>query len=332
MAPLAGENRILVAAGLRLLRERPRPGLRALAAITGLPDGVRRAADIGHRLSPRLNAPGRLGAAQLALDLLLAEDDQSAEELARRCDDANLKRQQLSERACQDAYGEAEHQMRNGHAFLVVSGDGWASGVVGIVAARLVDRFGRPACAIAFDGETGRGSLRAPPGIDLAATLRRCGDLLVRSGGHAAAAGLTVEKRHLPALRERLGAAARAALGESPPARPLKVDAELSLGEVDPDLAAELQRFEPFGVANPEPLFGTRGVVLYETRVVGEKHLQVTLKDGDHLVGGIGFGLADRAEHQGGRVRAAYFPELDVWNGATRLRVRLRDLSPEPQE
>jgi len=329
MAPLTDENRILVYAGLQRLKSNPRPGVAALCAQAGLPEGVRRSADVGLRLSPRLNAPGRLGAAQLSLDLLLSEDPAQAAELAQKCEDANKKRQEVQERVMRDALADAEALVRQQHEVLVLGGEGWAPGVVGIVAAKLVERFARPAAVIAFDGDTGRGSLRSINGFDLHAALKGCEDLLVRYGGHAAAAGLTVERKRLPELRARLCAAARAAMGSCDGQREFKLDAELGLHEVDEPLATELRRLEPFGIGNPEPLFGLRGVVLERTRIVGTGHLQVTLRDGDHARDGIGFNLAEGAPDSGSRVRAAFFPELDTFRGVTRVRVRLRDLASE---
>jgi single-stranded-DNA-specific exonuclease len=271
-----------------------------------------------------------LGAAQLSLDLLLAADAVAAEQLARRCDDKNLERQAVQEKVMHAAFSQAEAQVRNGWAFLVVDGEGWPPGVVGIVAGRLVERLGRPAAVIAFEGAIGRGSLRTVPGVDLHAALSRCAELLVRFGGHTAAAGLTVERSQLSTLSDRLCAIARDLLGDGPPRRSLQLDAELGLAEVDPLLAVELRRLEPYGIGNPEPLFGTRGVLLERARVVGQGHLQITLRDGPHACDGIAFNLGDRAAHLGGRVRAAYFPELDTFRGVERLRVRLRDLEPEP--
>jgi single-stranded-DNA-specific exonuclease len=329
MAPLTDENRILVYAGLARLKSNPRPGVAALCAQAGLPEGVRRSADVSLRLSPRLNAPGRLGAAQLSLDLLLCDDRAQADELAQKCEDANKKRQEVQERVMRDALPEAEALVRQKHEVLVLGGEGWAPGVVGIVAAKLVERFARPAAVIAFDGNTGRGSLRSIHGFDLHAALKGCEELLVRYGGHAAAAGLTVEKSRLPELRARLCAAARASSGNFDGSRELKLDAEVGLHEVDEPFATELRRLEPFGIGNPEPLFGLRGVVLERTRIVGVGHLQVTLRDGDHARDGIGFNLAEGAPDSGSRVRAAIFPELDTFRGVTRVRVRLRDLATE---
>jgi len=151
----------------------------------------------------------------------------------------------------------------------------------------------------------------------------------VRYGGHKAAAGLTIESARVPELRARLIAIAREQLGEGPRRRELSVDAEIGLDAIDEPLAEEIRRLEPFGVGNPEPCLGARGVVLERSRVVGERHLQVTLRDGEHARDGIGFGFAEGAPDLGARVRAAFFPELDTFRGVTRVRVRLRDLAPE---
>jgi single-stranded-DNA-specific exonuclease len=227
------------------------------------------------------------------------------------------------------ALAQSEAAARNDHAVIVVAGEGWHPGVVGIVAARLVDRFHRPACVIALDGEVGRASLRSAGGFDLHRGLSACADLLVRFGGHAAAAGLTVEKSKIGELRERLGAEARRAFAEREPGRALELDAEVGLDLIDEPFAVELERLEPYGIGNPEPLFGARDVTLERTRVVGEHHLQVTLRKGDHARDGIGFHLAEGAPAPGVRVRAAFFPEVDTFRGVRRVRVRLRELEVE---
>ena len=149
----------------------------------------------------------------------------------------------------------------------------------------------------------------------------------MRYGGHAAAAGLTIEARHLGDLRTRLSAAARDAFGGDAPAATLGVDAEIALDAVDELLAEEIGRMEPFGIGNPEPVLGARGVTLERTRVVGDNHLQVTLRDGLHARDGIGFCLAERDPGIGARVRAAFIPEVDTFRGVRRVRVRLRDLA-----
>ena len=326
LAPLTDENRILVHHGLQRLRSEPRPGLAALARLAGLDDGVQRASDIGLRLAPRLNAPGRLGDAQPALDLLLAEDAATADVRAAVCEAANVERRQVQERVLAEALLQAEAQA---DGVIVVAGQGWHAGVVGIVAAKLVDRFARPALVIALDGDLGRGSARTVAGFHLHQALRGAEELLVRYGGHAAAAGLTIEARHVGELRARLSAAARATFGDAPPVSDLPVDIEVALDAVDELLAEEVGRMEPFGIGNPEPVLVARGVTLERARVVGERHLQVTLRDGLHARDGIGFWFADRDPGTGARVRAAFVPEVDTFRGVRRVRVRLRDLERE---
>ena len=292
LAPLTDENRILVHHGLARLRESPRPGLAALARLANIEEGAFRTADISLRIAPRLNAPGRLGDAAPALALLLA-DATNADERAAACEAANVERRLVQERVAAEAMQQAEAQP---DGVIVVAGAGWHAGVVGIVAAKLVDRFARPSLVIALDaaGRTGVGSARTVPGFHLHRALHGCADLLVRYGGHAAAAGLTIDAEHLGALRTRMSAAAHEAFGGAPPAATLGVDAEIALDAVDELLAEELGRLEPFGIGNPEPVLGARGITLDRSRVVGENHLQVTLRDGLHARDGIGFWLAAR--------------------------------------
>jgi single-stranded-DNA-specific exonuclease len=328
MAPLTRENRILVAAGMAQMRAGLRPGIAALSSLCKLPDGPRRAADLGQRLGPRLNAPGRLGAATLALELLLAGDASRAAALADACEEQNRRRREIQERVAAEADAEAAAQARSGAEFLVVAGAGWHPGVVGIVAQRIAERHGRPTAVLAIEGDLARGSLRSSGGLHLADALHKASDLLVRFGGHAAAAGLTVETARIPALRSRLTAIARARLGAAAGRPVVRLDAIVGLDAVGEPLVAELARLEPFGVGNPEPLLGVRDVVLQRARVVGDNHLQVTLSDGLHARDGIGFSLADGAPERGATVRASFLPELDTWQGTTRIRLRLRGLHP----
>jgi single-stranded-DNA-specific exonuclease len=201
--------------------------------------------------------------------------------------------------------------------------------VVGIVAARLVDRFARPSLVIALEGATGRGSARSPGRYHLYQALHAVEDLLIRHGGHEAAAGLTIATENVPELRRRLNESFRAATSDTTFTSSLTVDAEVQLDAIDELLAEEVGRMEPFGVGNPEPILAVRGATLERARVVGERHLQVTLRDGLHARDGIGFWLADRDPGSGTRVHAAFVPEVDTWQGRRRLRVRLRDLHPD---
>jgi len=342
LVPLRGENRILTSVGLRRLAAGARPGLAALLAAAGLAGGAEideRA--VAWKLAPRLNAPGRLGDAEPALALLLAEDAASAARWVEQIEIANDERRALQERVVAEAVAEVDAAAAAGAAgdAVVVWGRGWPSGVVGIVAARLVDRYQRPTFVVGVDPATGigRGSARSAGGVDLYRVLERCAPLLVRYGGHAAAAGLTVDEAHLPALREALGEAVRseggavvaAAGGGAATSEPV-ADAQVALGEVDLRLAEELGALAPFGKGNEPPLLVARGLLVCESRRVGDgSHLKLQLEDtaGDRR-GAIGFGLGEQDPGPGARIHVAFVPTASTWRGQRRVELELRGLAP----
>ena len=323
LVPLKDENRILVAAGLRGLAGRRRPALRALCELAKVNEGAATAEDIAFRLAPRLNAAGRLGAAQLALDLLLADKESEVARLAQELDDCNRERQRIQELVWEEALRQAEEQAQA--RVLVVGAPGWHPGVVGIVAARLVDRFLRPAFVVGFQDGLGRGSARTTGGVNVYRILHACRDHLLRFGGHAAAAGLTLAEEAFLAFRE----AACAAAALHPPESDrhcLRADAVVDLAALDMAQAEELQKLGPFGAANPEPLFVVRGVTAAETRVVGENHLQLTLVDAVGSAEAIAFNLATRDPGRGSRVDVLAAADIDSYRGVRRARLRVRHL------
>ena len=327
LVPLVAENRILVAAGLRHLTARKRPGLAALARRAELEDGRITAHDAAFRLTPRLNAAGRLGEAQLALDLLLASEA-DAERLAGELDDQNTERQRVQELVWKEALAMATAQVEeDGAAALVVGAEGWHAGVVGIIAARLVDRFGRPAIAIGFRDGEGRGSARTVPGVNLFDALAACSQHLTKFGGHAGAAGMSVAIANLDAFRAAFVAEAARQLGAVRPSSAVTVDAEVTLRDLDLGFAEELARLAPFGVANREPLFALSGVTASATRVVGKDHLQLTLAHGGAMGEAIAFGFADADPGPGARVDLAATAELDTFRGLTRVRLKVAKLA-----
>jgi single-stranded-DNA-specific exonuclease len=327
VVPLVDENRILVSHGLRALSERKRPGVDALAAVAELEGKRVTAHDVGFRLAPRLNAAGRLGEAQLALDLLLAPDAASAAKLAAELNERNTERQRIQELVWAQALTTAAE--READPAIVVGGEGWHPGVVGIIAARLVDRFARPAVVVGFKGGEGRGSCRTVPGFDLFAALSRSAEHLSRFGGHAAAAGLSVGIDGLDAFRAQFNAAIAAqATGRA--AGPVRVDAVADLGELDLPFAEELARLAPFGAANAEPVFALRGLTAHATRLVGQGHLQLTLGAGGAFAEAIAFGMADRDPGTGAALDLLATAELDTFRGARRTRLKVRQLYPHP--
>ncbi|HET7264898.1 MAG TPA: single-stranded-DNA-specific exonuclease RecJ [bacterium] len=336
VVPLTGDNRRLVAAGLRQMRTAPPLGLRALleeAAISGPVDTWH----IGWQIAPRLNAPGRLGDPRPALDLLLTDDPDEARVLARTLDEANRERQMILDRVLTDAVGQVEGAARSAAgvpAAIVVAGEGWHPGVVGLVAGRLVEAYRRPAVAIALAGAGGRGSARSVRGFDLMRALAECGSRLAAFGGHAMAAGLSIDAAAIPAFRECFARhAAETLAGRAE--EPMAIDAEVALADVTPALVGEIGRLAPFGLGNPSPVLAVRGVRPVARRLIGDgAHLGIGVTDGTTFVDAIGFsmgGWIDVLTLTGAAVDLAFTPEIDSGAGLSaggtgRVRLRLRAL------
>jgi single-stranded-DNA-specific exonuclease len=328
LVPLVEENRILVAAGLREIASLRRPGIAALASVAGIAPGAFAASDISFKLAPRLNAAGRLGDSQLAFDLLLAADSNEAGRLAAALDDLNRERQRIQERIWTEAIALAEHHADD--AALVLGAEGWHPGVVGVVAAKLVEKFQRPAVTIAFEQGQGRGSARTRGGFDLYRALFECREHLVAFGGHAMAAGVSLAWDRLDHFRSAFVSAARTHFAAGPADETVEVDAVATLADLDMLQVEELVRLGPFGNANSEPLIAVRGVVAQSTRVVGVSHLQLTLGHGAFTSNAIAFGMADRDPGRGARLDVIGVAEIDEYRGQRKTRLRLRHLMRSP--
>lgn len=337
LVPLTAENRILTSLGLRRLQARARPGLASLLEVAGVDrDREIDARTISWKLAPRINAPGRLGAAEPSLALLLA-DAETAPARAGVLEEANTRRRALQERVLAEAL---ERVGDDPGPAIVLAGEGWPSGIVGIIAAKLVDRYQRPAFVVGIDPESGigRGSARTAGGIDLyralaeAASTHGCLD---RFGGHAAAAGFTVSRDAVGALTEALGGAcARLAAGSGPIPTQRWFDAEVGLAEVDERLAQELAGLGPFGQANPPPVLVTRNARVTALRRVGDgSHVKLTVED-DRAAsrGAIGFGLGERVGalgiDVGARLDLAFLPTVSTWQGRRSAELELADVVP----
>lgn len=330
VVPLVGENRILVKHGLKLLAESRWPGVRALIAASGLAGKPIRTGHLGYILGPRLNAAGRIGDAVDGLRLLLTDDPAEAALLAHRLEALNAERQQLDQRTLDEALKQVEDRVDAGlESGLVLHGDGWHPGVVGIVASRVVERFGRPTLLIAFDGDIGKGSGRSISRFDLHAALTACGDLLERYGGHQMAAGVTIRRAQLDAFRTRFAEAARAALGPDDLVPEQRVDLEIEPAEATRELEHLARYLEPCGAGNPAPVYGVRGVRFVRRTLVGNGHLKGVLQSGDAELPAIGFHWADRAAGLGdGPVDVAFRLETNEWQGRTTLQARICALAP----
>jgi single-stranded-DNA-specific exonuclease len=330
VVPLVGENRILVKHGLRLLGESNWPGVRALLEACGLAGKELRAGHCGFILGPRLNAAGRVADAADGLRLLLSDDPEEASALARRLDGLNVERQALDQRILEEALEQVELVSDLEHeSGFVLAAEGWHSGVVGIVASRVVERYGRPTFLIAFDGDIGKGSGRSISRFDLHTALLACGDLLERFGGHQMAAGLTIRRQNLEAFRERFGGIARESLAPEDLGPEQRVDLEVELQELTYELERLCRYLEPCGTGNTSPVFGVRGVRFAGRFRVGQGHLKGTLDDGRYRLPVIGFQWADRVPWlNDAPVDAAFRLEINEWNGQLSLQARLCALGP----
>jgi len=333
VVPLVDQNRIIVRHGLRLMGDTRWAGLRALLHTTKLLGKELKAGQMGFIVGPRLNAAGRVGEPMEGLRLLLTDDPQEAAAIAARLEVLNTERQALDQQMLEEALTQVDEQGGTQASGLVLAGDAWHPGVVGIVASRVVERFGRPTFLVAFDGETGRASGRSISRFDLHAALVQCGDLLERFGGHHMAAGLTIRRDRLEAFRERFNALVAGKLSQEELGPEQRVDIELPLCEASDELERLGRHLEPTGAGNPGPVFGVRGVRFGQKRRVGNGHLKGILEDGTSRLSCIGFSWADRVPWLGeAPVDVAFRLESDDWNGSPSLQAKLVSVTPsEPR-
>ncbi|HEY8640312.1 MAG TPA: single-stranded-DNA-specific exonuclease RecJ, partial [Solirubrobacterales bacterium] len=293
VVPLVGENRSLVRRGLAVARRARRPGMRALIAASGSEAERLDEGDFGFRLAPRINAAGRLYRADAGVELFLTDDPQRAEEIAAELDRVNNERRHAErevEAAAEAARRELPDHLRDAAA-LVIAGNGWHPGVVGIVASRLVERYWRPVILLSFDGDSGRGSGRSITGFDLLGGLEACSEHLVRFGGHRAAAGLELEASEFDRFRDAFISHAAEQLGPEDLTRTESIDALVGGDGLGLELAEELERLGPFGAGNPGIRLLVPSALLGDVRSMGEgKHSRFSLSSGGARALGVAFG------------------------------------------
>jgi len=332
VAPLDGDNRILVRAGLRRLSAPERPGLRALLARARIEQGTQLTGeDVAFRIAPRLNAPGRMGSPAMALELLLERDADAAERIADRVEQVQQERRTLQDKMFAEAVEEVEAHHWQHDAGIVIGRETWSSGIVGILAGKLAEHYHRPVVAIGFDGDCGHGSVRGPRGVPLYEVLKSISDCLMRFGGHQAAAGLDVRRGDLELLRQRFSAACAAFVAES------NVDCAAAESEAwpldkDDDLAQvahELGLFEPCGEGNRQPLLLARGEVR-KTRAVRGGHLQVEIETAPgQILRAFGFGLGSNADALRGELGIVGTLRISRYQSIERAEMRIEHLDTD---
>jgi single-stranded-DNA-specific exonuclease len=338
VVPLVDENRILSRYGLRSLAASKNAGIRALFAVAKLDGRDLEADDLAFQIGPRINASGRLGSARTAVELLLSDDPTEAARLAAEIDRLNVERKRLSAALFAEAALAAEaFADPERHPVLVLAGQGWHQGLVGIVAARLAERYARPALVIGLTGESGRGSARSVPGFSVLDALHGGAAHLTKYGGHEQAAGCEVRADAVDLMRDAVCARAHAILdGQGFAAPPLWIDREIPFEQITPELMREIARLAPFGEKNEKPVFLSTDLRLAELpRSIGSdgSHLVLELRRGAHVLRSLFFGAGARASElkMGEPVHAVFTPRWNSFRGERRLELELVDFRTGPR-
>ncbi len=334
VVPLVGENRVIAKLGLGSLSHgRHTVGLRALLEASGLTGKTIDSYQVGFILAPRVNAAGRMSTPDIATRLLLANDESMVEDaraLAQQLNDENLRRQTEEADLVAQAKKAIETDPAIGaHNVLVVGGDGWHRGVIGIAASKLVDQYHKPAIVLSVDGDIAHGSCRSIPAFDMLDALERCGELFLRFGGHKQAAGLTMEAARVPEFRARINAHADQVLDPDQLRPRLRIDGMLNLKQITPDLVEGLNAMAPFGLANPRPVFHAMPVEIVDgPRPIKDRHLKMTFRQDGRSFRAIAWRAAERAafltENRAG-VNLAFSLEQNQFQGETYLELSVAD-------
>jgi single-stranded-DNA-specific exonuclease len=339
VVPLIGENRVIAKLGLGMLSTGPhKVGLRALLDASGLTGKEIDSYHIGFVLGPRVNAAGRMSTPDIAARLLLAVDEAMADEartLAEQLNTENLRRQKEEAEIVAEAHRTVETDIDVGsRTVIVVAGDGWHRGVIGIVASKLVEAFNRPAVVLSVDGDLAHGSCRSIPAFDMLGGLEFCADVLTKFGGHRQAAGLTLEAGRIRELRARINEYADRCLQPDDLRPRLWIDGTLAFRSITSQVASELAALAPFGAGNPCPVFRTTGVEVVDgPRLLKDRHLKMALRQDGRVMRGIAWRAADReafvAQHRTA-LDLAFSLEQDTWNGERYLQLSVADFrAPE---
>ncbi|MDD5761157.1 MAG: single-stranded-DNA-specific exonuclease RecJ [bacterium] len=326
MASLRGGNRILVREGLREIRKSPRPGIEALFAAAGVPHAAATETDLGFRVGPRLNAAGRVGDATRSSRILVSESRDDAVRLARELNEDNALRQREEERivvaveAALAAAGEIPPA-------IVLSDPAWNAGVLGIVASKILERYGRPVVLLQEEDGAAKGSCRSVEGFHIVSALSRLSHLLTRYGGHAQAAGLALPLERLDAFRDGLAEIADRHARETPFVRRRAIDALLHVGDITPDLLSDLDRLRPFGAGNEEPLFLLPNVRVATISRIGSggRHLRFAVEEDGRRLSGVAFRREEIPVDASGRSDLLFAVQENVYRGARSLQLLLRD-------
>src|SRR6266496_3228115 len=327
MVPLKGVNRTLIRRGLAELASSTRPGVVALKQVAGIAAGEVSAGQVGFRLGPRINAAGRVDYGIKVVELLTTDSNDIALRIAQELDAHNSERRAIEAAVLAQALAQASSAVDGGRRHsLVLAGEGWHPGVLGIVASRIVEKYYRPTVVIGFNGGAGKGSARSIRGFHMVEGFRRCAEHLHKFGGHEYAGGLSIRSANLEHFAESFESVARQILTAEDLSPLLEVDAQLRFSDIGFPLVRELDVLKPFGVGNPEPLFMTSQVEVCERKVFSAG-VRYRLRDGDRVIGGVIFGVDnDYPGMVGEIIDVAYRVSENDWNGASTVELKIVDV------
>jgi len=327
MVPLRGVNRTLIKRGLAELGISTRPGVVALKKVAGIPAGDVTAGQVGFRLGPRINAAGRVDYGIKVVELLTTDSAETAQRIAQELEEHNLERRSIEAEVQQHALAQAEAAIGAGSCHsLVLAGEGWHPGVLGIVASRVVERFYRPTVVIGFNDGAGKGSARSIRGFHMVEAFHACADYLDKFGGHEFAGGLSIRPEQLAPFAEAFEQAARRTLSAEQLSPLLEIDAQLDFAQLTLPLMRELEVMQPFGVGNPEPVFMTFNAEVCERKVFSAG-VRFRLRQDNKMVSGVIFGVGDEYPGQPGEsIDVAYRLAENKWNGNTSVELKIADM------
>jgi single-stranded-DNA-specific exonuclease len=326
MVPLLEQNRILVKWGLERIKASLWPGIKAIQEIAVLNGSGVTPYDIAFKFAPRLNAPGRMGSAKMGVEVLTTADPAYARDLAEQLNVLNIERQSIEQSILEQIESTVSTEDIEDRRTLVIPGNGWHRGVLGIVASRLVDKYRRPTLVLDIKDGKATGSGRSIEGFNLHQALERLGHLFERFGGHYHAVGFALDAANIKVLGKELEGLAQEVLSEDDLIPKIEIDAEVSLPGLTLQTLKHMEALSPYGSGNPEPVLCSHALQVLASRVVGERHLKLKVKQEGSVLEAIGFGLSDRHPLQGETINMAFTPEINEWQGYERIQLRIVDL------
>lgn len=326
IVPLVDENRVIAKLGLKLVEQTKNIGLKSLIIASGYKKIDSTTVSFG--IAPRINASGRMGHQEDALELFLSKDVQKASKLTQKLNEYNTSRQEIEREIYNEAIKKIEAENLANGSVIVVTGNGWHHGVVGIVASKISEIYFKPCILLSFDDDIGKGSGRSIPGFDLHDALVQCSSFLDKFGGHAMAVGVTVEKEKLEGFKEAFEKyAVQKNIKDIAPI--INIDAEFSLNEIEKEYVESLKVLEPFGEGNKMPLFAFKNLKINAIRTLTEgKHIKLTLQDNNNMINAIGFNMGELAEDYriGDKIDVVGVLEVNTFNGVDSVQINLKDI------